>query len=112
MKVQVTSDGKITGSFTRVNKLRVDRVSVEVVTPSDAFALPVEAGSWSAVVEAPEGLVIRTADGNIALSGHFSVKVTGMGRVQVGMPTNEWFCVNAPLVLFNGVEEQEGKEDV
>jgi hypothetical protein len=111
VKVQLISDGKITGGFSRVNILRVDRVSAEVVTPSDAFMLPVEAGRWSAVVEAPEGLVIRTADGNVALTGHFSVKVTGMGRVQVDMPTDKWFCINAPLVTFNGVEEEAAKED-
>lgn len=36
MKVQLISDGKIAGTFTRVNRLRVDRVSAELVTPSDS----------------------------------------------------------------------------
>ena len=111
MKVQLISDGKITGTFTRVNRLRVDRVSVELVTPSNAFMLPVEADRWSAVVEAPEGLVIRTSDGNVALGGNFSVKVTAMGRVQVDMPTDKWFCIKAPLVTFKGVEVEEASKE-
>ena len=110
MKVQVISDGQVSGSFARVSILRVDRTSAEVVTPSDAFALPVEAGRWLATVEAPQGLVIRTADGSITMHGDFRVKVTSMGRVHVDMPTEKWFSVNAPLITFDGSGAEEEKE--
>ena len=111
MTVQVVSDSRISGIFTSVKLLRVDRACAEVITPSDAFTIPVEAGRWLAAVEAPQGLVIRTANGSITVHGDFRVKVTGMGRVHVDMPTDKWFSVNAPLVTFDssGAEEEKSQ---
>jgi len=109
MTVQVVSGSRISSIFTNVKLLRVDRACTVVVTPSEAFTIPVEAGKWLATVEAPQNLVIRTVNGNITVRGDFRVKVTGAGRVHVDMPADKRFSVNAPLVAFdsNGVEEEE-----